>query len=87
MLRGLVKANLDLTGNGKIRPWKVGVNSELEKPLLASELNVQVGWPNTIYFSTSICVAISSVTVLTLILSEICIAILQLRLILSGILD
>ena len=47
--------NLDLTGNGKIRLWKVGVNSGLEKSLLASERNVQVGWQNTIYFSISIC--------------------------------
>ena len=56
MLRGLVKlTNVDLTGNGKITPWKVGVNSELEKPLLASERNVQVGWQNAIHFSVSIC--------------------------------
>ena len=43
MLRGLVKLKyMDLTGNGKIRRWKLGVKSELEKPLIASEPNVQV---------------------------------------------
>ena len=47
--------NVDLTGNGKIRSWNVGVNSELEKRSLPSELYVQVGWPNTIHFSISIC--------------------------------
>ena len=36
MLCGLVKANFDLTGNGKIRSWKAGVNSELKKPSFAS---------------------------------------------------
>lgn len=43
MLRGLVKLKyMDLTGNGKIRRLKLGVKSELEKPLIASEPNVQV---------------------------------------------
>ena len=36
MLRGLVKANSDLTGSEKIRSWKAGVNSELKKPSFAS---------------------------------------------------
>ena len=54
MLRGLVKLTyMDLTGNGKIRRWKLGVKSELEKPLIASEPNVQVGLQNTIHFSVS----------------------------------
>ena len=47
--------NVDLTGNGKIRSWKVGVDSKLEKPLIAPEPNNQVGWSNTIHFSVSIC--------------------------------
>ena len=56
MLRGFVKVtNVDLTGNGKIRSWNVGVNSELEKRSLPFELYVQVGWPNTMHFSSSIC--------------------------------